>query len=526
MDKKEISEIFEDIAFMLEIKGDNPFKIRAYINGARVLNALDGDIKEYIADNKVIGIKGIGQALSEKIIELVNTDRLEFYENLKMSIPEGLFELVKIPGIGPKKAKTLYDELKIENIGELEYACLENRLVELPGFGVKTQENILKGIEVIKKTKGRFLYGDIIKIAEDIKSSIIKTRLVERCEIAGSLRRNKETVKDIDLVASTNKVEELMDFFVALPQVKDVIGRGDTKSSVRLVDGINIDIRVVNDIEYPYALHHFTGSKEHNTALRQRAKGLGIKINEYGLFRDDDFITCKDEEDIYKELGLQYIPPELREDYGEIEEAERKQIPSLIKYEDLKGVFHIHTKYSDGSNSIIELVEKAKTMGFSYIGITDHSKTAFYARGLEENRVLKQIEEIDKLNDKLEDFRVLKGIESDILADGSLDYDDEILSRFDFVIASVHSNLKMSRDKMTERIINAIKNKYTSMIGHLSNRLLLAREASEMDLDMIIDTLAEYNKIIEINSDPYRLDLDWRYIKKARYKICYKPRCT
>ena len=518
MVKREISKIFREIALMLEIKGDNPFKIRAYENGARALEVLDGDIDGYIVDGKIEGIKGIGEALSEKILELHETGMLKFYEDLKSSIPTGLFELIKIPGIGPKKARVLNENLSIETIGELEYACLENRLVELPNFGEKSQSNILKGIQVLKKARGKFLYGDVIEIAEGIIEKLLESELVERCEIAGSLRRKKEIVKDIDIVASSEKPKDLMDYLVSLPVIEDVIEKGSTKTSVILNNGINMDIRVVRDREFPYALHHFTGSKEHNTALRHRAKSLGIKINEYGLFHNEKLLLCKDEKDIYKELGLEYIPPELRENSGEIEVAIDHSLPELIEYKDLQGMLHIHTKYSDGSNTIEELVEKAKLMGFSYIGIADHSKSAFYARGLEVERVLKQAKEIDELNSKLKNFRILKGIESDILSDGSLDYDDDILSQFDYVIASVHSNLRMEKDKMTKRIIRAIENKYTTIIGHLSNRLLLAREESEMDLEAVLNAAAKHNKIIEINADPRRLDIDWRYIKHAKRK--------
>lgn len=518
MDKREISKIFEDIALMLEIKGENPFKVRAYLNGARILETLEGNIEDYIIDGKIEGIKGIGEALSEKIIELHDRGRLVFYEKLKSSIPPGLFDILRIPGIGPKKAKVLYEKLGIKTIGELEYACLENRLIKLDGFGEKTQNNILKGIGLIKKSSGQFLYGDIMNIAKKIKTKLIASNMVKRCEITGSLRRKKEIAKDIDIVASSKDINSLMNFFTSLPEVEEIIAKGETKTSVRLNNGINADIRVVEDSQYPYALHHFTGSKEHNTALRHRGKGLGIKINEYGLFHDEELIICNSEEDIYKELGLQYIPPELRENTGEIEAAESNNIPYLVRYEDLLGVFHVHTKYSDGSNTILEMAEKAKEMGFSYLGISDHSQSAFYARGLEISNIKKQHEEIDEFNNRYSDFKILKGIEADILPDGSLDYDDNTLSLFDFVIASIHSNLKMDRDKMTLRMINAIKNKHTTMIGHLTGRILLAREACDMDVEAVLDAAAEHNKIIEINCDPHRMDLDWRYMKYAKNK--------
>lgn len=518
MDKREISRILEEIGLMLELKGDNPFKIRAYANGARILETLEGDLNDYIEDGKIVGVKGIGEALSDKIIELYETGRLEFYENLKNSIPPGLFDILKIQGIGPKKVKILYEKLGIESLGELEYACKENRLVELDGFGEKTQSKILKGIQDIKKYTGQYLYGYVIEDAESIRNKLLQSPLVKRCEIAGSLRRKKEVVKDIDILASSDEPLKLMDYFTTFEEIDEVISKGETKTSVRLKLGIMVDLRVVEDYQFPYALHHFTGSKEHNTALRHRAKALGIKINEYGLFRGDDLITCKDEAEIFRALGLDNIPPELRENMGEIEAAEKGKLPELVDTRDLKGVLHIHTRYSDGSSDIAQMADVARRMGFSYIGISDHSRSAFYARGLKEDDIKRQIEEIDQYNAKHKDFKIFKGIESDILPDGSLDYDDRILSMFDFVIASIHSNMSMEREKMTERIINSVKNRYTAILGHMTARILLAREACDMDVYAVLDAAAENNTIIEINSDPQRLDLDWRYMKYAKSK--------
>lgn len=518
MDKREISRILEEIGLMLELKGDNPFKIRAYANGARILETLEGDLNDYIEDGKIVGVKGIGEALSDKIIELYETGRLEFYENLKNSIPPGLFDILKIQGIGPKKFKILYEKLGIESLGELEYACKENRLVELDGFGEKTQSKILKGIQDIKKYTGQYLYGYVIEDAESIRNKLLQSPLVKRCEIAGSLRRKKEVVKDIDILASSDEPLKLMDYFTTFEEIDEVISKGETKTSVRLKLGIMVDLRVVEDYQFPYALHHFTGSKEHNTALRHRAKALGIKLNEYGLFRGDDLITCKDEAEIFRALGLDNIPPELRENMGEIEAAEKGKLPELVDTRDLKGVLHIHTRYSDGSSDIAQMADVARRMGFSYIGISDHSRSAFYARGLKEDDIKRQIEEIDQYNAKHKDFKIFKGIESDILPDGSLDYDDRILSMFDFVIASIHSNMSMEREKMTERIINSVKNRYTTILGHMTARILLAREACDMDVYAVLDAAAENNTIIEINSDPQRLDLDWRYMKYAKSK--------
>ena len=518
LDRKKVVELFEEVVALMEIKGENPFKIRAYANAARTLELLNSSLEDYVKEDKLDEIKGIGKAISENIKELYSTEKLEMYENLRSSIPEGIFDILKIPGVGPKKVKILYEKLGIKSVGELEYACIENRLVELEGFGVKTQANILKGIELLKKFKGQFLFGDVYFDAVAVRENIIKSGLAIECEIAGSLRRKKEIVKDIDIVASSNNPKELMEFFSKLDAIEEVTEFGDTKSSAVMKNGMKIDIRVVKEAEFPYVLNHFTGSKEHNTAIRHRAKSMDIKVNEYGLFRGEEFINCKNEEEIYKTLGLSYIPPELRENSGEIEAAEKNTLPKLVEYSDIVGIFHMHTVYSDGSNTITEMAEKAKKMGFKYIGITDHSQTAVYAKGLLPDTIKRQIEEIDIINSNDSSFKIYKGIESDILPDGSLDYDDEVLAKFDFVIASVHSAFKMEKDKMTERLVNALKNKHTTMLGHMTGRILLARAEYNLDIEQVIDAAAMYNKIIEINSDYHRLDIDWRYIRYAKEK--------
>lgn len=518
IEKKAVVQILEEIALLLDLKGENPFKIKAYINAARAIEILDVDIETCMREGKLDEIKGIGKAISEKLTELISTGRLEYYEKLKASIPSGLLDILKIPGVGPKKAKLLYERLGIKSIGELEYACIENRLLDLEGFGEKTQQNILKGIEHIKKYSGQYLFGDVYQEAVAVKNMLLSCPGVQECEIGGSLRRRKEVVKDIDIVASTEDPGKLMNYFATIPLVEEVIAKGETKSTVRLSSGINMDLRVVSREEFPYALNHFTGSKEHNTAIRHRAKASGIKVNEYGIFKGEELLPCSCEEDIYNTLGLSYIPPELRENNGEIEAAEQNSLPELIKLEDIKGTFHIHTTYSDGTSSIEEMVEEALRMGLRYIGITDHSRTAFYAGGLSPDEIKRQVEEIDLINQQYENFRVFKGIESDILPDGSLDYEEDILKLFDFVIASVHSNFRMEKDKMTDRLVNAVKNKYTTMLGHPTGRLLLARDEYELDIKTVIDAAGELGKVIEINSDPHRLDLDWRYLKYAKEK--------
>lgn len=518
MDKREIVQMFEDIALMLDLKGENPFKSKAYINAARALELLEEDIEAHIVGDKLIEIKGIGKAIGEKLVEIIRTGKLRYYDELRASIPEGLFDMLKVPGLGPKKVKAIYEKLDVKSIGELEYACIENRLLELEGFGIKTQENILRGIEHMKKYQGQFLLGEVYGIAEEVKRKMQQSGLADRCEIAGSIRRRKEVVKDIDMIATSSDASKLMDYFTALEQVEHVLAKGETKTTVRLQNGINMDLRVVPDKEYPYVLNHFTGSKEHNTAIRHRAKAMGIKVNEYGLFKEEKLIECQSEADIYTVLGLDYIVPELRENNGEIECAENHQLPKLVEAKDIKGIFHIHTQYSDGSNTIEEMVQAARNMRMQYIGISDHSHSAFYARGLNRDELFKQIEEINILNEKYKDFKIFKGIESDILPDGELDYSEEILREFDFVIASVHSNFRLEKDKMTERLIRALQNKYTTMLGHPTGRILLARKEYDLDMHAVIDAAAEYGKVIEINSDPHRLDLDWRYMKYAKDK--------
>ncbi|HYF83235.1 MAG TPA: DNA polymerase/3'-5' exonuclease PolX [Clostridia bacterium] len=518
MDKRDIVQILEEIALLLDLKGENPFKIKAYVNAARSIELLDGDLKSYINEGKLDDIKGVGKAITEKLTELVTTGRLEYYEELKKSIPVGLLEMLTIPGVGPKKVKVLYEKLDVKSIGELEYACIENRLLSLAGFGKKTQENILKGIMHVKTYKGQHLFGDVYQEAMAVKETLLANPITKECDLGGSLRRRKEVVKDIDIVASTTQPAKLMDYYTSLPQVEEVVSKGETKSTVRLKSGINMDLRVVDIKEFPYALNHFTGSKEHNTAIRHRAKAMGIKVNEYGLFRGEELLPCNSEEEIYRVLGLRYIPPELRENTGEIEAAEKEELPELLTRKDIKGTFHMHTVYSDGSGSIEEMVEEAIRLGFQYIGITDHSRAAYYARGLNIDEVKRQVEEIDAINQRHKNFRVFKGIESDILPDGSLDYDDEVLKLFDFVIAAVHSNFKMEKDRMTERLVNALKNRYTIMLAHPTGRILLAREEYELDINAVIDAAAEYGKVVEINADPHRLDLDWRNLKYAKEK--------
>jgi DNA polymerase (family 10) len=518
MEKKEISKVLEEIGKILEIKGENPFKTRAYYNAARTIETLGVDINQLVESGEIANIKGIGKALSEKISLLVKTGTLPYYEDLKASLPDGLLEMLSIPGLGPKKVRAINEKLHISSIGELEYACLENRLRDLEGFGQKSQDKILHSIYLYKKYSERFLYSIAELEAQELLEYLKKQQKVIRLHLAGSLRRRNEIVKDIDIIASCFEKDrkELMQYFIDFPQRESVINQGTTKSTVVLNSGLNCDLRLVNDAEFAYALHHFTGSKEHNTAMRTLAKSMNMKMNEYGLYRMNERIKCKNERDIFNTLSLQYIPPELRENMGEIEAAQKNELPNLYNGDPFYGLFHVHTNYSDGANSISEIVEACKKMGLQYLGICDHSKSAFYANGLDEIRITEQHKEIDLLNSKLIDFRIFKGIEVDILPDGQLDFPDTFLVNFDFVIASVHSSFGLDKNLMTKRIIRAIENPNVTMLGHPTGRLLLGREPYSLDMESVIKSAGKMGKVIEINSSPYRLDLDWRWGKFAK----------
>ncbi len=518
INKSDVASLLAEIADIMEILGENPFKSRAHAAAARVIDTLSGNLQEMVESGELLKIKGIGKGIFEKIQILFETGDLPSYRELKARIPDGLLELLRIPGMGPKKVKAVFEKLGVKNIGELEYACKENRLSELDGFGAKSQEKILAGIQNIKKYNERHLLSTALAEASIIYDAIAGHPDVQRHLLAGSLRRIKETIKDIDILVSAKKSARIMDRFVGLPNVENVIAKGETKSSVMLKTGINADIRVVTDREFPFAAHYFTGSKEHNTEMRGRAKKMGMKLNEYGLFKGNTFIPCKDEAEIFHKLGLEFIPPELREAMGEIEAAERKEIPALVEEGDIRGIFHVHTAYSDGKETIEEMAASAQKLGFEYLGIADHSRSAAYAGGLGAEAVKKQRKEVDALNRSLGGFTIFHGIESDILTDGALDYPEEVLDIFDFVIASVHSNFGLSEAQMTGRIIKAMENPYTTMLGHPTGRLLLAREPYRLDMHAVIGAAADNGTVIELNSHPHRLDIDWRILRNAKEK--------
>jgi DNA polymerase (family 10) len=528
MNKKQIAAILDEMGTLFELKGENPFKCRAFHNAARVLEGLTSDLAMLVASGEIRSVKGIGEHLSKLITELVQTGKCKEYDEVKSSLPEGLLQMIRIQGLGPKRVKTLYEKLKIQSIEELRRACDEHRLAALEGFGEKTEENILKGIALLASVSDRHLFSQAKKEAEPILGALRNVKGVKRCEVAGSLRRKREIIGDIDILVSAAEKDrkKIFDVFVTLPDVQEVIARGDTKSSVLLASGIQCDLRVVNEVEYPFALSYFTGSKEHNVAMRSRALSFGLSLNEYGFSRPEgkkaaaarSMPRCSDEAGIYRSLKLAYVEPELRENMGEIEEAAAGSLPMLIEDRDILGTFHCHTSYSDGLNTLEEMTEGAKALGWKYLGIADHSKVAAYAGGLSPEKVKLQLKAIDAINTRQKQFRLFKGTEVDIMSDGSLDYSDKILSSFDYVVAAIHSKFKMTEEEATKRMIKALKNKYVTFIGHPTGRLLLSREGYPINMTRVIDAASDYGKGIEINAHPFRLDLDWRFVKYAKQK--------
>lgn len=530
MDKNQIAAIFEEVAVLLALKEDsNPFEARAYENAARAINALEGDIEQLTRSGKLKGTPGLGATTIKRVEELVNTGQIAFYEELRDSTPAVKLEMLRIQGLGPKKINVIYDKLHVNSIAELEQACLEDKVAHLPGFGKKTQDNILQGIAFLAQHSDRFQYPVAEEEAERIRAALATLPEIVRLQVAGSLRRRRETVKDIDMVASVaddagDEVRRtIMDFFTGQPSVKAITGKGETKSSVILGSGIAMDLRVVKDNQFPYTLHHFTGSKEHHIPLRRRALSMNMTINDYGLFRgkepDLELVPCKNEADIYAALGMAYIEPELREDMGEIEAALQGTLPVLVQESDLRGILHVHSTWSDGQNTIRELVEACIARGYHYLGITDHSKVAAYAGGLTEESLRRQRDEIDRLNEEYAGrLYILRGTECDILKDGTLDYADEVLAELDFVVASIHSNFNLSPEEQTQRMLRAIANPHVDIIGHPTGRILLGRVGYTLDMEAVIDAAIEHGVCIEINAHPSRLDMDWRFVKRARDK--------
>ncbi len=517
MKNQEIAKIFNDIADMLEIKGENPFRIRAYRRAAMNIEGLAKDVSD-MPKEELVKIPGIGQDLAGKIEEYIKTGKLNFYENLKKDVPESLSNLLSVPGLGPKTAKVLYEKLKIKDIDELERLAKEHKLSGLPGIKEKTEENILKGIEMLKRGIERQPLGKVLPLANDIYEHLKKKASLDKISLAGSIRRWKDTIKDIDILATSKDPKAVMDVFVHLPHVKEVLMRGPTKSSIVTNEGIQVDLRVVAEESFGAALAYFTGSKAHNIRLREMALKAGLKINEYGIFREKDNkkIGGEKEEDIYRILGLPYIPPELREDAGEIEAALENRLPVLIELKDIKGDLHVHTKLSDGSYDFDELIKAAIERGYEYIAITDHSKGLAIARGLTVEKLLDEKKEIESINKKLKGFRLISGTEVDIRSNGEMDFPDEVLKRLDIVVASIHSGFRQGKDKIMKRLISAMKNPYVSIIAHPTGRLIGERDPYDIDIEELLKVAKETGTAIEINAYPLRLDLNDVYVKKAK----------
>ncbi len=530
MDKNQIANLLDQIATLLELKeGSSPFEVRAYQNAARAINALDGDIEQLAREGKLKGVPGLGPTIIKRVEEAIETGHIALYDELASTTPPIKLEMLRIQGVGPKKINAIYNQLHVESIADLIKAIEENKVAALPSFGKKTQDNILQGIAFLEQHAGRFLYPVAEEEAARIQTVLAAIPEIVRMQVGGSLRRRRETIGDIDMVVSVGDSagdeikRKIMEVFTSQPSVKAITGKGETKSSVVLRSGINMDLRVVNDSQFPYTLHHFTGSKQHHIPLRRRALSMGMTINDYGLFRGKEphleLIPCKDEADIYAALGMDYIEPEMREDMGEIEAAINHTLPVLVQDSDLRGVLHAHSTWSDGQNTLREMAEACIARGFSYLGITDHSKTAAYAGGLNEEALHRQHEEIDRLNAEYAGrIRILKGTECDILRDGSLDFADEVLATLDFVVASIHSQFNLPPQEQTQRMLRAISNPYVDIIGHPTGRVLLERDGYTLDLEAVIDAAAAHGVCIEINADPSRLDLDWRYLHRARDK--------
>ena len=527
MNKTAIADVLNHIATLLELTGENPFKIRAYVSGARQLLSLEqSELETLLSEQRLQTVKGIGAALAQQISELHATGRSALLEQLQASIAPGLVEMLEVPGLGPKKVKALHDQLGITTLPELTAACTDGRVAELAGFGAKTQEKILAGIRNREAYGKRHLWWEAQQIAQPILEGLRALPEVSQAEAAGSLRRGLETVGDLDFIVASIDVTPVVDWFVSQPGVQEITARGETKASVRFVSGLQADLRLVPPEQFAFALHHFTGSKDHNVQMRQRALSLGLSLSEWGLVlatgegtakeKAADSLPAASESALFTVLGMSYIPPELREGLGEIEAAEADKLPHLIELDDLRGAFHNHTTASDGDNTLDEMVAAADALGWSYLGIADHSPSSIQARGLSEARLAAQVAEIHALN-ATGRYRthVLTGTECDILPDGRLDFDDGVLATLDYVVVSVHSAFTQSSADMTARIIRAIEHPRATILGHLTGRLLLRREAYAVDVEKVIDAAIANQVVIELNANPWRLDMDWRHWRKA-----------
>ena len=515
-----VAGVLYQIADLLDLKGEIFFKTRAYRIAAQAIEVLDEDIEDLVRQDRLREIPGIGEALSKKIKELVETGKLEYFEKLKKEIPEGLLKMLEIPGLGPKKVATIYKHLGVKTIPELRQACKDGKLRDIEGFGLITEQNILRGIQMKEKTSGRVLLNLAYEDGRNYVDYLKKCDKIKRLSLAGSLRRRKETIGDLDILASSDNPKEVMDFFVRYNNIKQVLLKGNTKTSVVLEDNLQVDLRVIEDKSFGAALQYFTGSKEHNVKMRSLAIKKGYKLNEYGLFdkKTEKFIVGKNEEEIYNKFGLEYIEPELRENRGEIQAANVKKLPNLVKLDDIKGDLHIHSVYSDGFEQIEDIANFCKKKGYKYIGIADHSQSLHVAKGLTEDKIKKKIKEIKNLNKKIDNFKIFCGTECDIKADGTLDYPDRILKMFDYVGVGIHIGFKMDIKQVTDRYLKAMENEYVTFIAHPTCRLIGRREPFDIDFEKMFEKAKENNTYLEINSFPDRLDLNDLNIKIAKEK--------
>ncbi|NOZ63014.1 MAG: DNA polymerase/3'-5' exonuclease PolX [Calditrichaeota bacterium] len=512
MENDQIAEIFERLADILEFQGENPFKINAYRKASRVLKDLPLNIRELHEQRKVATLPGFGTALVKKVEQFLTTGKISKYEQLKNAVPAGLLQLLDIQNLGPRTLAAAHKKLGVKNLDDLVKVIENGKLAALPGMGEKKVNKIKEGVDFYLSVSERFRLGDAYPVAEEIIQRLQNQFPEISLSMAGSIRRMKETVHDLDILAATENSKEVIDFFVQMPEVEIAIAAGETKGSVRLQNKMQVDLRAVSSRNFGAALQYFTGSQAHNIKIRGIAKKQGLKINEYGLFRDDNFICGETEDEIYKSLGLQWIAPELREDRGEVEAAAQNHLPELIKLSDIKGDLHVHTIGSDGHSRMENLVAAAKKLGHQYLAICDHSRSAGYANGLSAERLLAQIEAIKNLNKSLTDFTLFSGSEVDILDDGSLDFPDEILARLDIVVVSIHSNFQKNP---TERILTAMENPHVDIIAHPTGRLINKRDSYQVDISKIIEKAIEKNIALEINSHPWRLDLNDQHVRVA-----------
>ena len=519
MKNQQVVELLHTIADLLDISGEDFFKTRAYRIAAQNIDTLQEDIERLVAENRVTNIAGVGDAIAKKITEYVQTGSLQYYDELKKKVPETLLELLEVSGLGPKKVAAVYQKLGVTNIDELQKACEKGKVRSLDGFGEITERNILRAIALKKKTSGRVLLNVAYQVGSQYLTFLTKCPYIEQVSLAGSLRRMKETIGDIDILASSKKPDKVMEYFVLYDDVQRVLLTGSTKTSVLLNTNINVDLRVVEPKSYGAALQYFTGSKEHNVSLRGLALKQGYTLSEYGLFTKDaskKFVTGKTEHEIYAKLGLNYIEPELRENRGEIDAAANQQLPYLVELTDVHGDFHIHSEWSDGNDAIETIVQAAKKKKYSFIAITDHSQSLHIANGLTEEKVQKKIDEIRRLSKKHPDIRIFCGTECDIKNDGSLDYSNKILKQFDIVYIGIHSSFKMNSNEMTQRIIKGMENEHADFLAHPTGRLLGRRDSYEVDIEQLINAAHTTNTHLEINSFPDRLDLQDIYVKHAK----------